>query len=489
MRRQPTPRAIDRPLTPETGEPVPQEGDPTEEELTRESEGAPEPPPSPSSYSSDSEPTTTATMTFAINPAAATISDVLLFTNKGHVIIYNQATKCLYEDPKDRYDCTPSNTQVFLDRLWQRTDELKNQVVNVPDGIGTPNFDAVTANKKNLCLNHGELTFEYLRVFAKTFLSKPTRQAQDDYMLLQCLQNSLTESAFRGVNSDKSQFTVDGQAVGILLFKTILSESSVDSSVDPDIIRNEIANAPARFEELDYDVRKLNDWAKLQVNLLHQKGKTTTDLKAHLYRAYKSSNDEVFVAYIERLEDESRDNPMTELTYSALMQRAQHKADAISKHRTMSIANSPSNKDIIAMRTELAAKLVSSIQQHMKPEAGSTNTNNGSSSNNSNNGKRRNKLEVPAQLIGKEAPTDLNSFVKINGKDWYHCFTHGWTLHPTKDCKFPCLPHRRMHPHNQSTNGNSNQAPPPTTPSTTNGDRQNRAINAFQALLQGQNQG
>jgi hypothetical protein len=263
----------------------------------------------------------------------------------------------------------------------------------------------------------------------------------------------------------------------------------VDSSVDPDIIRNEIANAPARFEELDYDVRKLNYWAKLQVNLLHQKGKTTTDLKAHLYRAYKSSNDEVFVAYIEHLEDESRDNPMTELTYSALMQRAQHKADAISKHRTMSIANSPSNKDIIAMRTELAAKLVSSIQQHMKPEAGSTNTNNGSSSNNSNNGKRRNKLEVPAQLIDKEAPTDLNSFVKINGKDWYHCFTHGWTLHPTKDCKFPCLPHRRMHPHNQSTNGNSNQAPPPTTPSTTNGDRQNRAINAFQALLQGQNQG
>lgn len=426
-------------------------------------------------------------MTFAINPAAATISNVLEFDKKGHVILYNQATKCLYEDPRDRYDCTPGNTQVFLDRVWQRTEELRNQVINVPEGIGTPNYNAATATKKNLCLNHGELTFEYLRSYAKTYLNQNKREAQDDYMLLQCLQNSLTESAFRGVNSDKAQFTIDSTAVGILLFKAILSESSVDASVDPDLIRNELANAASKFVEVDYNVRKLNDWAKLQVNLLHQKGATTTDLKAHLYRAYKTSNDEVFVAYIERLEDESRDNPSAELTYNVLMQRAQHKADAISKHRAMSIANNPSTRDIVAMRTELAAKLVSSLQQQSTSADSTTATGSSSNNSNQNNGRRRNKLDIPEQLKDKEAPTDLNSPVNINGKAWYYCITHGWTLHSTRNCKFPCLPHQKMHPHNRSTNSNGNQAPP-ITPSTINGDRQNRAINAFQALIQGQNQ-
>jgi hypothetical protein len=263
----------------------------------------------------------------------------------------------------------------------------------------------------------------------------------------------------------------------------------VDSSVDPDIVRNEPTNSPGMFEQLDFKVRPFHDWFKLKVNQLQQKGQTSTDLKANLYRSYKSSNDEVFVAYIERLEDESRDNPAAEITYNILMQRAQQKADALSKHRTLSVTMNPSNRDLMALRTELATQLISNIQ-HQAQGAGNTNTTtNGTSSNNSNknNGKRRNKLEVPAQLKDREAPTDLNTSVNINGKDWYHCFTHGWTLHATKDCRFPCLPHRKIHPYNSSSSGNSTQAPP-TTQSTTNGDRQQRAISAFNALIQGRNQ-
>ena len=176
---------------------------------------------------------------------------------------------------------------------------------------------------------------EYLRTYAATYVGNNSREDQDDQMLAIILENSLTEDAFLCIQADKTAFMVNGDISGIMMMKHILSESSVDSSIDPEVLRVQLSKADQKFLELDENVKVFNDWVKLIVNQLRQRGTASTDLLAHLFTAYLSSSNDEFRDYIIRQRDQMRDGTGPPLTYQLLMRRANDKMDAIEKDRAI----------------------------------------------------------------------------------------------------------------------------------------------------------
>ena len=85
--------------------------------------------------------------------------------------------------------------------------------------------------------------------------------------------------------AEAEDYTINGVESGMLLFKVILRESMVDASVDPLVVRTQLSQLKSKFEELGYDVRRINDFASNGISQLAQCGRESTDIKTHLVNA------------------------------------------------------------------------------------------------------------------------------------------------------------------------------------------------------------
>ena len=89
-------------------------------------------------------------------------------------------------------------------------------------------------------------------------------------MLKAMLLASISEEAYATVMSDRQDFQIQGVECGLLLFKVILGHSSAETTVDPDLIRTQLSQAPSKFAKLNYDVPSFNQWINLKVGQLRQ---------------------------------------------------------------------------------------------------------------------------------------------------------------------------------------------------------------------------
>ena len=110
-------------------------------------------------------------------------------------------------------------------------------------------------------------------------------------MLKHLLLKSLSEDAYATIVADRSEFEVldtNGVPVecGLMLFKVILGESSIDTAQDPNVIRTNLANATGKFQELKGDENKLNEWCRGQMGQLLAQGQTSTDVLVHMQTAF-----------------------------------------------------------------------------------------------------------------------------------------------------------------------------------------------------------
>jgi hypothetical protein len=165
------------------------------------------------------------------------------------------------------------------------------------------------------------------------------------------LQNSLTEQAYQMVTRNPKAYMVNGEKSGLLLLKAILDQSAIDSSIDPDVVRKELAHAYLMFRELKYDVRAFHDWVQRKLNALKQTGHASTDVATHLLTAYKTSNDPQLRLYIDRLEDISRDSG-TYLQERDLMNRVKMKFDSLETARKLE-AIAKRDDDIVALKARI----------------------------------------------------------------------------------------------------------------------------------------
>jgi hypothetical protein len=404
----------------------------------------------------------------------------LNYKKKQHFKIYEAATKSLFADTKDRYDMDVIGAVNLLQKINDRCADLGLKILNVPENKTElkrliAGHDSVAG--ANICYNHGTLKRELIKSYVKTFVDLPCREAQEDDMLCMMLQNSLTEKAYQTVTRDPSAYIVSGEKSGLLLLKTILEQSAIDSSIDPDVIRKELAHAYLKFKELKYDVRAFHDWVQQKINALAQTGHTSTDVATHLLTAYKTSTDEKLRLYIDRLEDIARETG-TYLEEKDLMNKVKMKFDALETARKLE-AVAKQEDEIVALKAQ--------IKNLKKGKGGGDNAGgNGSGGKNGKRGKDKKKREgkkeyvpFPKELRKKPEPTDLNKPLIIEGVNYYYCKKHKWCRHKGSECKgFD----RKKDDGNATANDASSATQ--STANTGGGDRGGRAIRAVGAVVQ-----
>ena len=429
-------------------------------------DGDPDPDQNPDEGTEDEEEEPNAA--FALNPNHG-FDGVLNFSKKHHRAIYNSAIASLYADPKDRYNLDASEAQTLLQKVRDRCDDCNIAVIEVPathqDVVhrrdGNP-YDAV-----NLCDSHGTVEVNQLTFFVRSFIGQPVRDAQDDNMLAIMLQQSLTEHAYQVVTRDASRYTVRGRKSGLLWLKVILDESAIASSVDPMVVREEIAYADAKFQDLGCNVRLFNDWIQLKMNQLRQKGTTSSDAATHVIKAYKASNVPEFIDYVNRLEDQYRDNGMG-VELRDLMDKAKSKFDAIEKQAQVKKISSKKEEELNALeaiRAEIK-DMKGKLGKRQKDKKGK-----GGKEKKNGKGKKSGKdKKFPKELKKKPKPDDLTKPVEINGTKYYYCEKHKWCRHLNSDCKG--IERRNEGQQETVAAGNGN-----------NNDRNGRTVRAVNAVI------
>ena len=58
--------------------------------------------------------------------------------------------------------------------------------------------------KSNYCRHHATFDLEHLKTYARTFVGGQSRKTQDDKILCMLLQESLSESAYKIISTDRS---------------------------------------------------------------------------------------------------------------------------------------------------------------------------------------------------------------------------------------------------------------------------------------------
>jgi hypothetical protein len=290
---------------------------------------------------------------FARNPNKA-CTGILNYKRKTHFKIYEAAVKSLYSDATDRYNMDVIGAIGLLQKINDRCSDLGLKILYVPandNELKKLLEEHDSFNSVNICHYHGTISKDLINSYVKTFVNLPCREAQEDDMLCSMLQNSLTEKAYQMVTRDPKAYMVDGEKSGLLLLKAILDQSAIDSSIDPDVVRKELAHAYLMFRELKYDVRAFHDWVQRKLNALKQTGHASTDVATHLLTAYKTSNDDQLRLYIDRLEDIARDSG-SYLHERDLMNKVKMKFDSLETTRKLE-AIARRDDDIVALKAKL----------------------------------------------------------------------------------------------------------------------------------------
>jgi hypothetical protein len=291
---------------------------------------------------------------FALTPGQAVQNKLLDFRIKHHRTVHDKTIASLFAEVKDRFNLEPSKVQPLLVSIKARSRAIGMATLDIPPTqVDIPGW----TNARHICDTHGLLPLEHLTEVATSFQGATAEvqgmRLQDDIAFTLMLRNSLTQEAQQFLVAEAKDYTINNVESGILLFKVILRESMGDASVDPSVIRTQLSELRAKFKELGFDIRKLNDFAFNGISELAQSGQVSTDIKTHLVNANLSHPDERVTDYVTALEDKQKDSIMPEIGYSCLMQLFKHKGN----HIKQVDANKKTKLDnkIMALQAEVKA--------------------------------------------------------------------------------------------------------------------------------------
>lgn len=367
-------------------------------------------------------------VTFALTPGDS-FNGVINFGTKDGREFYKMAIAALEEDSP--YDCEPDGLHRFVKSLEERATEFNWTKANGTMMIHVP----ASGQHINLVTHYGMVTMQEVKEYELTYVFNDVREAQDSFLLYQCLMNSLSIEGKDKVRLYKAEYTLEnpnpGRAThlsGSLLFKLIVREAFIDTHATENSIRVDMSNLYLYAENVGGDVDKLNARCTTLEDQLAARGKQSTDLLLHLFKAYKTIQDNEFNRYIKDKEAkyEEGDN----------MTPAKLKHFALSKYRILVSKNEWKAKTaeqnaIIALQAEQGKK----SKQKAKPKG------------NPKKEKKKSKLDRPEWLEKNIKPGPNDPKVRVwktehNEHKYWWCGkeTGGtckgvWRRHSPADCK------------------------------------------------------
>jgi hypothetical protein len=362
---------------------------------------------------------------FALAPAFAN-PDVLNYSEQSAAKLFKAGT-----DPLSiKFDCKPDNLQLFLDQARDKSivfDWLN--ILSIPIG-------GDVAMSKDLIESYGEISYEDVRAHAISYMNEDSREAQDSFMLYQCLMNSLTDAAQKQVRTRGNvlPFMFGGKGSGSVLLKVIIMVSHVDTRATITSVRTKLSSLDHAMREHDSDIEAFNDYVIGLVSKLHARGQQTQDLLVNLFKGYKACKDAEFVDYIKKKEDLYEEGG--EVNYQQLMDWAINKFKT-RKESDQWCQRTTEEETIIALQAQVN-NLVSYQKKPYpagKPKGGGKKDyKQGNFKRGKGKGKPRAE-DLPAWRTASPKAGERHS-KNVEGREYHWCPNHNrWTRHSPSECK------------------------------------------------------
>ena len=282
--------------------------------------------------------------------------------------------------------------------------------------------------------NHSQITKEECRASATKYFNAQGRAAQNDFQLLSTLSESVDADTTAKMANESSQYHISTQHYtgpsGLLYLKHLLSKAVIDSRAVGSHVRSNLAKLPDHMANIANDnILIFNDYVREQVALLTARGETSTDLMDNLFAGYLACNDQRFVSYIERVQQDWQDDPSSSLTHESLMTKAEgnYKARLLANNwKSMT----KEQEEIVALR----AKLDSWKPTRSGTGKGKRNQDKQETQSTTDSGKKKFTGKHAWRNVAPKAGGPTTK--KVDGAEWHYCKFHGyWVKHTSEECR------------------------------------------------------
>ncbi len=382
-----------------------------------------------------------ANVAFAMNPAEA-VTGVIDWTTSIGMDINKRAPK-----PLDtlKFNGKSDGLLLFLKMFKNRGIEFgwfslnrEPAIAMIAEDPNDPNTDVY-----DFIDYYGSITRENVTSHATRYLIEEDdagclRARQDDSLAYRCLLNSLDQGMLRLVLLKEDRFNLvdpDNEHVkipsAILLLKTIIEESSIQTNATTSTIRTRLASLAEYMKQIGSDIPKFNQYVEENINALAARNESSTDVLVNLWKAYKAVEDKQFADFIKRQCEayELSERPMTPKTLMNL---------AMNKYRLMKEAGewkepTEEEKVILALKAELRGL---KGKKNNQPKESKERT---AKHKDKKKGKYTPK---PDEIKNHTAPSDVKKTIKWNDNTYHWCSedTGGkcggkWRAHSPSECK------------------------------------------------------
>jgi hypothetical protein len=267
-----------------------------------------------------------------VTPAEA-FTGVLDLQSKAGMSIYKEATRSLYEDANERFDCDPEHLHTFLTKLEDHGMEFawasELGILWIPTGVKkVDGKDEFSDETTYLLENYGAVSHEGVFRWEKSFINTQSRAAQDSQMLARCIMKSLSAKGQNKIHVWKNHYRHNGRNCGVTLLKVVIRESAVDTEATSLSIQRDLRRLSTYIVSANSDISQVNMYVRTQLEALRARGEDTTNIEkgvfVDLLDAYACASDNAFCDYIKNLENGHEDGTKR-LTLSSLMQLAANK--------------------------------------------------------------------------------------------------------------------------------------------------------------------
>lgn len=343
-------------------------------------------------------------ITFALTPAIAHNTVIDYKTREGQKL-YQQATDGFMVN--SLFDVDPAGLATFINNATEHC-MVMNFVNGQDSGImNIPNNPVNPTKFTNLLQQHGEVTWDTIKIHERSYINSPNRPAQDTHNFYKSIMRSLSTEGKAKITVWKDMYIIDGKQSGVALFKIVVRESHLDTHATVTTIRTQLSTLDTYVHTIGCNILKLNQYVKQLVTNLQARGETTNNLLVNLFKAYLSTNDKEFVRYIHAKKDSYDEGNNT--SPDELMNLASNKYKLLKQSGKWEAPDANEEK-LIALQTEI---------QKLKYKARAIRTENGGDRK-GKTGKEKTTWESRPDWLAKNIkPTLLKKSKNWRSKDYF----------------------------------------------------------------------
>ena len=148
-----------------------------------------------------------------------------------------------------------------------------------------------------------------------TYTGMQTGEAQISEMLSHFLMNSVTIELTTKLVPYQEDYMMNRAPIGTCLFKKVVQLMYVNTIATSSHICKTLMDMHLKLPTFQHDIRKFNDWIRIEVGKLVSRGQEANALLTYLWKSYQVVANKKYVVYIEHLKDE---HGKGRVTYTAI---------------------------------------------------------------------------------------------------------------------------------------------------------------------------